>query len=248
MGWKTSLIIIENPGNLQADKILLQALGKDDFQFSGEVSLSDSLYPKDGSISIGYYKGNIIIADDYQVTNESLEKARGLALTREETALTKLFPESEIVMVACHSVVNYHGYALIRKGKKERLKVISSEEPRRQWGERTAEEQALYDTSIQRAGKNYWKSQSGSGEYQEDQLMEDFTFGFAKRRLGVLLDHAEADELKDSVVFKKYINPKHKDAPEQPAEGKSKMRQWIIYGVILAMLIAWRFFKRTLQD
>jgi hypothetical protein len=41
--------------------------------------------------------------------------------------------------------------------------------------------------------------------FYEDQMMEDFTFGVAKRLLGVRIDTEESDLLMEEVVFKKYI-------------------------------------------
>lgn len=226
------MIIIENKNNINDNEAILKALGKSNFQFDSDVTLDDCLYPKDQSISIGYYNGNIVISDDYQITTQSLERARGLELSPEEKGLVKLFPDSEIVSVACHSGVNYHGYSLIANGKKVRIKTISADDPVKEAGERTPEEQAIYQSASQKNGKNDW---NGSAE---DQLMEKFTFGFAKRRLGALIDHQEGDELKSQTPFKKYKNPK--------AGTEAKKNKWLMYGVLILALVAWQIFKRTI--
>ena len=132
------------------------------------------------------------------------EKADKLDLTKEEKNLVELFPESEIINVACHSAVNYHGYSIIKNGKKRRLKVISSDTPKIEFGDRIEEEDKIYSTSYQKDGQNYWKDEDDDEDFAEDQLMEDFTFGIAKRRLGVLLDHSDGEELMESVQFKKW--------------------------------------------
>lgn len=208
MGWKTSLIIIENPDGVKDEFKILEAIGKEKYRFEKKILFKDCLYPKDKSISIGYYNGNIIISDDYQITNQILENANGLYLTKEEKLLCGLFPRSEIVTIACHSVVNYHGYSLIQNSEKKRLKTISTDASLVEFGQRTTEETKVYDLSYQRDGKNFWTDKSDPNiEYSEDQLMEDFVFGIAQRRLGVYIDQSEGDELRETVSFNKYIRP-----------------------------------------
>ncbi len=210
MGWKVSMIIIENPDNFDDDTSFLKAIGKSNFKFQEEITLEECIYPRDKSISIGRYNGNIIISEDYQITTKTLEKADNLNLTIEEENLCKMFPNSEIVTVACHSVVNYHGYSLIKNGQKLRLKVVSSDTPLIEFGLKLKEEEKLYSTSYQKEGANFWKDETDpSEEYSEDQLMEDFTFGIANRRLGVYLDQIEGDELMEKVRFNKYVKDKN---------------------------------------
>jgi hypothetical protein len=206
MGWKASLVIIENINELKNDWDILKAIGKDGYVFKEEVIFKDCLSPKDRSINIGYYNNNIIIADDYQLTNKFLDKKTNLDLITEEKRLCKLFPTSEIISVACHSVVDYHAYSLIQNSEKVRLKSISVDDPFIEFGERTIEEEIIYSKSIRKKGANFWKnSEDPSYEYTEEQMMEEFTFGFAARRLGVYLDD-DADELMDT-IFKKYRKP-----------------------------------------
>lgn len=205
MGWKVSMVIIENPENIIDDTSILKAIRKGNYTFEDRVSLENCIHPRDNSISIGKYNGNIIICDDFQLTTNSLESAEGLDLTTEEENLCKLFPNSEIVQVACHSTVNYHGYSLIKNGEKVRLKIITSETPIIEFGERVYEEEILYSKSYQKDGVNYWSDEfDPNEEYLEDQLMEDFTFGIAKRRLGVTLDRGDGEELMEKVTFNKY--------------------------------------------
>lgn len=209
MGWKLSLIIIDNPEGFQDDASILQAIGKEAYTLEKETSLEACLYPNDKSISIGSYNGNVIIADDYQLTTQALEKSHGLHLTQEEKGIFALFPRSEIVTLACHSVVNYHGYSLIEQGEKKRIKIISSDTAKIEWGLRTAEEESIYSLSHQREGELVWASESDPDDpFKEDQMMEEFTFALAKRRLGVFLDQDEGEELLETVLFKKYMKPK----------------------------------------
>ena len=91
MGWKSSLIIIENKENFADESEILNAIGKSEYEFDRELTLDECIYPNDKSINIGYYNGNIIISDNYQLTTNSLERADKLNLTREEKKLTKKF-------------------------------------------------------------------------------------------------------------------------------------------------------------
>lgn len=205
MGWKASMIIIENPDNFQDEGEILSALGKADFQFKQKTTLEECIYPGDDSINLGYYRGNLIICDDYQITNSSLENTADLRLSPEELSLCKLFPKSEIVTVACHSALNYHGYSLIKNGKKKRIKTISADDPLFEMGGRIEEEALIYSKSHQKDGQNYWKYDTDPAEeYVEDQLMEEFTFGVASRRLNIYLDQEDGDELMEEVPFNKY--------------------------------------------
>ena len=245
MGWKSSLIIIENKENFTDENEILKALGKSEYEFDRELTLEECIYPNDKSINIGYYNGNIIISDDYQLTTNSLERADKLNLTEEEKNLVELFPTSEIVTVACHSAVNYHGYSLIENGIKKRLKIISSDEPRIEFGERIKEENEIYDRSYSKDNQNFWKDDDDPEEdFTEDQLMEDFTFGIAKRRLGILLDHSDGDEIMEQVTFKKFKSPNQTSEVEESIKADKKAK-WIKYGIIILILIIWQILKRT---
>lgn len=245
MGWKSSLIIIENKENFTDESEILKALGKSEYEFDQELTLDECIYPNDKSINIGYYNGNIIISDDYQITTNSLERADKLNLTEEEKKLVELFPKSEIVTVACHSAVNYHGYSLIENGIKKRLKIISSDEPRIEFGEKIKEEKEIYYKSYSKDNQNFWKDDDDPEEdFTEDQLMEDFTFGIAKRRLGVLLDHSDGDELMEQIIFKKFKSPNQTSEVEESIKADKKAK-WIKYGIIILILIIWQILKRT---
>jgi hypothetical protein len=251
MGWKASMIIIENQDQTEHDQAILEAIGKGSYVYDKDWSLEECIRPRDKSISIGYYKDNIIICDDYQITAVSLEAATNLELTEAEKRLCSLFPDSEIITAACHSVVNYHGYSLIEKGVKKRLKVISSETPRVEFGPRIPEEEKLYESSYQVGEDFFWKDDEDPEEdYSEDQLMEDFTFGIAKKRLGVTIDND--DELFWEVKFRKYIipEPEHQieeetvtTSEQEAKKEKSKIWRTIIITSIIVLL--WQVIKRV---
>jgi hypothetical protein len=194
MGWKISMIIIENPDNFTDDFTLLKALGKDNFQFVENTTFEKAIDTKDKSISIGYCNGNIIVNDNFQITEKSLEKAKNLNLTKEEQNLYQLFPTSEIITVACHSITNYHAYSIINNGKKIRWKLIASDTSLVEFGQRTVEEEKIYT-------ENYQK-------IPEDQLMEEFTFEMINKRLDFFINTLEAKAFMQMKTFKKYKNSK----------------------------------------
>lgn len=239
------MIIIENPQNLSDERAILRALGKEEFDPAEEVTLDDALHPNDKSICIGFHQGNILITDDYQITTTSLERNKSLELTSEERGLVDLFPHSEILLVACHSVVSYHGYALIKNGRKVRLKTISADDPLIEAGERLPEEKDIYATASQREGRNYWKNPEEPGaEFTEDQLMEEFTFGIVKRRLGVRLDQEEGWELVDTLPMKKYRKPGLFIPGVEPAKNKkSRSKQLIAFGIAAILYVIWRILR-----
>ncbi len=250
MGWKASMIIIENRDNFGDNQMILKTLGTGEYAFEKEWSLEECIQPGDRSVSIGYYNNNIIICDDYQITSDSLEGAKNLDLTQTEQKLCTLFPASEIITVSCHSAINYHGYSVIENGIKKRLKVISSETPKVEFGQRVPEEEKIYESSYQVGEECFWKHESDpEDDYAEDQLMEDFTFGMAKRRLGVAIDD---DELFREVKFRKYINPAFKRLIEEETvttseeyERNEKAKIWRTIIITTIIVLLWQAIKRV---
>ena len=221
MGWNTSLIIIENRDNYANENELLKSLGFDNFEQKENKTFDEILNPKNKEIGIGYYNGNIIICDGYLLTTKSLEESQNLNLAEYEKSLVNVFPKSEIVTVSCVSSVNFHGYSLIQNGEKKRLKYIV-EEKKVEYGERFKEEIEIYKNSKVEDGKLLWKDENDEEEFfTEDQLMEDFTFKIAKRRLGVQIDTDEADNLFENTEFKVF---KVKQLNQTIETGKSKIR------------------------
>jgi hypothetical protein len=205
MGWKASMIIIQNPNNLRDENTLLKHLGLNDFVYREDTVLDECIFPGDESINIGYFNNNIIICDDCQVIDNFMTEEIGEI----ESQLVSLFPTSEILSVACISTTNYHGYSLTKNGKKIRTKSLNADDGfYSNFGELIEEEKPIYSKSETVDGKRIWKYQELPNEvFYEDQMMEDFTFGVAKRLLGVRIDTEESDALMEDVVFKKYIKP-----------------------------------------
>jgi hypothetical protein len=202
MGWNTSLIIIENKENYSIENELLKSLGFDYFEQKLNTTFDEILNPKDNQIGIGYYNGNLIICDGYLLTTKSLEESKNLNLVDYEKSLVKMFPKSEIVTVSCVSSVNFHGYSLIQNGIKNRLKYVA-EEMKQEFGNRFEEEIEIYKNSYLEDGKLLWKDENDEDDFfTEDQLMEDFTFKVAKRRLGIQIDMEDGEDLFQNTEFK----------------------------------------------
>lgn len=202
MGWNTSLIIIENKENYSNENELLKSLGFDCFEQKLNTTFDEILNPKDYQIGIGYYNGNLIICDGYLLTTKSLEESKNLNLVDYEKSLVKMFPKSEIVTVSCVSSVNFHGYSLIQNGIKKRLKYVA-EEMKQEFGNRFEEEIEIYKNSYLEDGKLLWKDENDEDDFfTEDQLMEDFTFKVAKRRLGIQIDMEDGEDLFQNTEFK----------------------------------------------
>lgn len=211
MGFKASMIIIKEPSTEIKNENLLNKLGFSDFSFSSDTTLEECMYPSDKSINIGHYNNCLIISDDYQLTT-SLELSKNpQALSDYEKTLTELYPDSEILTVACHSAINYHLYSLIRLGEKIRFKKVVHGEPLIEYGDKIEEEEKVYAYSKIVDGQRMFRSTYKDDEVYdntEDQMMEDFAFGVAKRHLGVMISTSEDEELMFETLFKKYIGSK----------------------------------------
>jgi hypothetical protein len=211
MGWKASVIIVKQPSSTISDEELLKMLGFANVSFSGDTTFEECMYPSDNSISLGYYNDCLIITDDYKLTT-SLDLAKNpQSLSDYEKVLTQLYPDTEVLTVACHSGTNYHLYSLVKNGQKLRFKKAISDEPVIEYGDRIEEEEKVYAYSKIIDGQRMFRSQYRNEEvyeYTEDQFMEAFAFGVAKRHLGVMISTDEDEVLMFETPFKKYAAKK----------------------------------------
>lgn len=198
MGWKLSMISIKSPSVAKVDDLwLLEKLGYTNVKFMGETTLEEVINPGDKSVSIAEWDGNLIICEDHVLTELADMTQTPEKLLDYEAVLTAVFPGSEVLSVACHSVVNYHLYALALDGKRLRYKQISGDTPRKEFGERIVEEEDIYARSRVVEGELMFadeydeEHEDDAYEYTEDQLMEEFTFGVAERHLGFRIDEGE---------------------------------------------------------
>lgn len=202
MGWNASMIIIQNPENFSDEKSLLSSLGLDNYNFVEQTVLDECIYPNDDSISIGYYNNSIIICEGLKLMDAFITDV----ISYKERQLISLFPDSEILAIACISTINFHAYSLIDGGYKVRLKSIDADHGKTfDSGDLLKEEIEIFEKSVVENGVNYWKFEELPNElFTEDQMLEDFTFGVSKRLLGVKLDIDEGDLLFFEVPFRKY--------------------------------------------
>ena len=205
MGFKASMITVQRPATTISDEELINKLGFTNVTFSGDTTFKECMYPSDKSVNLGHYNGCLIISDDYQLTT-SLELSQTPHLLSDyEKILTDLFPDTEILTVACHSAVNYHLYSLVKNGQKLRFKKVVHGEPIIEYGDRIEEEEKVYALSKILNGQQMFRSTYNEEEVYdntEDQMMEDFAFGVAKRHLGVMISTSEDEELVFETAFK----------------------------------------------
>jgi hypothetical protein len=233
MGFKASMIIVRQPSTI-GDEELLKKLGFTEVTFSGDTTFEECMYPNDKSINIGHYNDCLIISDDFQLTT-SLELSKSPQLLSDyEKILTNIYPDTEILTVACHSAVNYHLYSLIKNGQKLRFKKVVYGEPSVEFGDRIEEEEKVYAYSKIVDSQLMFRSTYKDDEVYdntEDQMMEDFAFGVAKRHLGVMISTSEDEELMFQTIFKKYIASKRaekkKEIQTTPIETEQTKGSWL---------------------
>lgn len=198
MGWKASLVIINQTVDIPTPKLIRQ-LGGGRLTARAESTLEDAIYPDDDKLYIGFYKGNTLICDADLPLIFYDE-----ALSEVELNFIGLFPNAEILALNLNSFDNFYGYVLISQGQKIRAKMGDSEVPLRfELGEPLPEEQPLYRNSVlQSAGNRVFRLDDEP--YSEDAIGEEFVFEVAKRFLGGRLDSDELDELMFETPFQCY--------------------------------------------
>jgi len=211
MGWKASMLIVQNTSGIKTAEEIVQKIDDNYYKLAGETTLDGCINPRDESIYIGFYNDNIILTLDAEYILMSIIDGGGDV----ENHLSELCPESEIVGVFCQSTTNMHGYFLNKNGERLRHKLISFEGPRMEYGERFEEEIEIYKNAKKdEKGIEYWQlGQNENDKYEENQLMENFTFGVAKRLLGVKLDHVDGDDLMFQTKFKKFVKAEKPTLP-----------------------------------
>jgi capsid portal protein len=86
--------------------------------------------------------------------------------------------------------------------------MVAAEQPLVEFGKKINEEEKVYSYSKIIDDKRMFRSTYGDDEVYdntEDQMMEDFTFGVAKRHLGVMISTNEQDALMHKTEFRKYL-------------------------------------------
>jgi hypothetical protein len=234
MGFKASMIIIQHPSRSVSDEELLKMLGFTNVSYSGDTTFEECMYPGDKSINFGQYNDCLVISDDYQLTTFLELSTNPQSLSDYEKVLTEFFPGTEILTVACHSGVNYHLYSLVKDGQKLRFKKVVHGEPVIGYGDIIEEEKSIYAYSKTVDGQLLFRSPYNDDEVYdntEDQLMEEFAFGVAKRHLGVKISTSEDDELMFETTFKKYAvtkaAEKKKEVQTPPVTATPTKGSWL---------------------
>ncbi|MES1218420.1 MAG: hypothetical protein ABUT20_23135 [Bacteroidota bacterium] len=193
MGWKLNSIII-NPSTDINHVELLDKLGFKNLTKLEDEPYDSAMYPDKDKVYIGNYKNSIIICVDnlpFKFYTKSLSDT--------ENTLIKYFPDSEICAVSLQSTVNHFGFAVIKAGKKIRVKAgdadigteIDIGEPLEQ------EQELLSKSKIDDTGQRLYYLNGNSDEpYLENQVGENFVFEIFKRYTDELLD--EDDDLLDT--------------------------------------------------
>jgi hypothetical protein len=231
------MIIVEKPVPDIGDEQLLAELGFPNCAAMGTDHLVNCMYPRDKSFGIGRYNGRLIITEDYRFT-EKLERAKVPdVLSAHEQTLTRLFPGSEVLSVACHSTSNYAMHSLVKDGVKLRYRRIDCDGKGIVHGAPLAEEEPIYARSKVIDGVRMFRGEEPDGpyEYTEDQLMEDFIFEVAKRYLGVRLDR---DDAVNDVELRRYrYDPTRKVIPKGVRTWEGDLASyWMEDGVLVALM------------
>jgi len=245
MGWKISLVLIENKAQFLNDVLLLQKAGFRSIELVDVVDFETALGAKD-TICIGEVKDTIVICDAYKLTEFYLSDTATLELTESEKNISALFPNSEIVSVACHSVVDFHGYSLIQNGIKTRFKMVSPEE-KKEYGVRFEEEKKIYNDAITVENELFWNldgSDDPEEYYSESQMMEEFTFGVAKRRLGVVLNLKESKTVLQTKNFRAYKVGEFTEAIKKENAGFKIWKRILFYIVVFLIYQAIKYYNR----
>src|SRR5687768_115928 len=106
MGWRTSLVIIDTKIELPTEE-LIKKIGGGKLVFEGETTFEEAIYPEEGKLYFGIYKGNSIMCDEDLPLIFYDDK-----LSKVEKKIIKLFPNNKILAVNLNSTYNFYGYLL----------------------------------------------------------------------------------------------------------------------------------------
>ncbi len=194
MGWSIYAVLIKSDKQISYEKFI-DELGYDVVRYLPEEPLNNVLYAEEDKIFFGSYKGITIIAS-YKLPFALYNNAN----SKEENKLAEFFPDTEIAAVSLQSTVNHFGFALLKNGRKIRIKAgdaiagtaIDLGEPLKE------ELELLAKSRRDSKGKRTYFIDSISGgqeEFAEHQVGENFVFQIFTRFTGMPLD--EDDDLLD---------------------------------------------------
>jgi hypothetical protein len=197
MGWKTSCIFIQNPGNVDHGKVL-QTLGFEQYSTIEAEPFEVALNPKEGQVYIGTYKDCLIICTPdiplqiIETQNSALERA-----------ISSIFPKADISAFVLHSVVNLWGYTVLQNGKKIRARAGNCDDGTYldQGDPLDAEQELLSQSTLDQNGQRvYYFKDDPDEAYSEDQVGENFVFALAARYTG------DKEGFPDELLFETELN------------------------------------------
>ncbi|WP_114792489.1 hypothetical protein U0035_01900 [Niabella yanshanensis] len=192
MGWKASMIIIHQPGEVD-HRELLKRLGFINLNKIAGLDVASAIYPREEEIYIGNYKNNLLICEGslpYTFFNQQPPFI--------EELLTHLFPDKEIAVIVLHNVVNLWGFSIIRNGKRIRTRAGEYTGNVIDFGTPLKEEEYLLSKSFidEETGERMYLLDGWKEPCTEDATGEELVFSVCSRYFGQKLD--EADELFDT--------------------------------------------------
>lgn len=223
MGYRTSLISVNNINNDINELELLKVIGFENVTYLNEITFEEADVYEENVVCIGYYNNCVIILDGYRLTDKVLMKEKLNTMAFYEKSLSDQFPQSEILSIACNSANNFHMYSLVKDKKKVRVKMIATSYPMLEFGDCLEEEVMLYENSKISEGCRLFRLNADSDyKFTEDQFMENFVFGVAKRHLGVIISSGDDEQFYFDTPFKKYLIKTQEDGGENRRFKKSK--------------------------
>lgn len=200
MGWKASMIIVNNP--IKVDhKEIFNRLGFIGYSTS-KSKMADELFSfySNKEVYIGEHKNNLIICNWFLPERLLMNKSSDI-----EKNLLSLFPSSEICVIELVSTVNFWGYKIFRNQQLIRHKVGGDEQGTLiDIGEPLPEELELLSKSFidDEGNRKYHLEEDEDEPYSEDKVGEEFVFEIVSRYFGQRLD--EADEFFDETLLTGY--------------------------------------------
>ncbi len=200
MGWKASCLLANAraPGFLgefpQHDPKrcapLLEATGLQGYQSAGSANFDQASSPwRKNELYLGAYDGAAVIGH-----SRLFEDCWDAGAPKVIESVSRLLPNSQILVIGLHSVVNFFGYAWYEDGLLQRVRAGAADEG--VWidfGEPLPFEAPLFDLAVQRDGQRFYLVDGE--EYDEAAFGEEFVFEACRSFFGCRYDEFEMENL-----------------------------------------------------
>lgn len=197
MGWKASLIFIDNVQTTNNEQNILSALNQEDFIYTGDASFEEALNAEKDKTYIASLNNVLIIG-----TAEAPVLFISDYLSDFEKTLADYFNNSEICGITLQSNVNHWGYGIIKNNEKIRVSAGNYAMPLiADYGTPVEEEHDLLSKVVTKEdGSKVFII--NNEEYQYDMAGENLVFEIAKRYTGHALN--SFDNPLQNLTFKCY--------------------------------------------